>query len=123
MVSILEMINEGLHQATGLYCYAEFPHDGFELPLLIVTENYNQLSNIALDGRVEVAELTYTITIYSEKLEDVYMYQELIDSYFNDTIKRFSGTIQQIQQSYPIYHRTLTYRGRVQKIENNYYIL
>lgn len=123
MVSILEQINEGLYQATGLYCYAEFPQDGFRLPLLIVTENYNQLSNIALDGRVEVAELTYTITIYSDNLEEIYKYQELVDSFFNDVIKRFSGTIQSIQQSYPIYHRTLSYRGRVQKVDNTYYIL
>ena len=89
MISIYEEINKGLNQATGLYCYAEFPQDAFELPLLVVVEQNNRLSNIALDGRVEIADVSYMITIYSENAEDVYTYQAMIDNYFNTEVKRF----------------------------------
>lgn len=123
MISIYEEINKGLNQATGLYCYAEFPQDAFELPLLVVVEQNNRLSNIALDGRVEIADVSYMITIYSENAEDVYTYQAMIDNYFNTEVKRFVGQLSSVQQSYGMYHRTLTYSGTIQRIEDNYYIL
>lgn len=123
MVSILEEINRGLTETTGLYCYAEFPSDGFQLPLLIVKENSNRQSTIALDGRVEVADLTYMITIYSEDAEDIYQYQTMIDEWFFTNAKRLNGQIQPIQVSGNVHYRTLTYQGKVQRVGDNYYIL
>lgn len=123
MVSIINEINKGLHESTGLFALAELPNDTFTLPLLVVTERSNELNNVALDGRVEVAQLTYEITIYSNEPLDIYHYQEIIDSYLNQNIKRFTSSVGKIEQDYPVYHRTLSVQMTVQRVGNNYYIL
>lgn len=123
MVSILEDLIVGIHEATGLLVYAEMPSDSFQLPMIIINESNNQSSTLAFNGRVEVANLSYQITVYSDDVDDVYKYTELIDNYFNNEIKRFNGTASSVQQRYPLYYRMLTYSGRVQKQDDNYIIL
>lgn len=123
MVSIITEINKGLHEATGLLVFAELPNDTFTLPLLVVTERSGELNNVALDGRVEVAQLTYEITVFSNEPSDIYHYQEIIDSYFNQNIRRFTCSVGKIEQDYPIYHRTLSVQMTVQRVGDNHYIL
>ena len=123
MVSILEDLIVGISEATGLLVYAEMPNDSFQLPMIVINESNNQLSTLAFNGRVEVANLSYQITVYSDNVDDVYKYTELIDNYFKNEVKRFDGSVSSVQQKYPLYYRMLTYSGIVQRKENNYIIL
>ena len=123
MVSILEDLIIGIKKATGLLVYAEMPNDSFQLPMIVINESNNQLSTLAFNGRVEVANLSYQITVYSDNVDDVYKYTELIDKYFKNEVKRFDGSVSSVQQKYPLYYRMLTYSGIVQRKENNYIIL
>jgi hypothetical protein len=123
MVSILEDLIVGINETTGLQCYAEMPDGSFQIPMVIITENRNQSSMLSFNGRVEVANLTYQITVYSDNVDDVYNYTELIDNYFKNEVKRFDGSVSSVQQKYPLYYRMLTYSGIVQRKENNYIIL
>lgn len=123
MVSILEDLIVGIKEATNLLVYAEMPNGSFQLPLIVINESRNQLSAIAFDGRVEIANLSYQITVYSDDVDDVYRYSELIDNYFKNEIQRFNGTISSVQQRYPLYYCMLTYSGRVQKQDDNLIIL
>ena len=123
MVSILEDLIVGINEATGLLVYAEMPNDSFQLPMIVINESNNQLSTLAFNGRVEVANLSYQITVYSDNVDDVYKYTELIDNYFKNEVKRFDGSVSSVQQKYPLYYRMLTYSGIVQRKENNYIIL
>ena len=123
MVSILEDLIVGINETTGLQCYAEMPDSSFHLPMIVITESKNSTSTVAFNGRVEMANLSYQITIYSSEVDDIYTYQELIDNYFKNEVKRFDGTFGMVQQKYPIYYRMLTYSGIVQKKDNNYIIL
>ena len=123
MVSIIKEINQGLQQATGLSVFAELPNDTFNLPLLVVTERSNELRNVAFDGRVEVAQLQYEITVFSNEPHDIFTYQEMIDSYLNQNVKRFICSVGQVEQNYPIYHRTLSVQVTVQRVGEDYYIL
>ena len=123
MVSILEDLIVGINEATGLLVYAEMPNDSFQLPMIVINESSNQLSTLAFNGRVEVANLSYQITVYSDDVDDVYKYTELIDNYFRNEVKRFIGTASSVQQRYPLYYRMLTYSGRVQKQDDNLIIL
>jgi hypothetical protein len=123
MVSILEDLIVGINETTGLQCYAEMPDGSFQIPMVVITENRNQSSMLSFNGRVEVANLTYQITVYSDNVDDVYNYTELIDNYFKNEVKRFDGSVSSVQQKYPLYYRMLTYSGIVQRKENNYIIL
>lgn len=123
MVSILEDLIVGINETTGLQCYAEMPDSSFQIPMVVITENRNQSSMLSFNGRVEVANLTYQITVYSDNVDDVYNYTELIDNYFKNEVKRFDGSVSSVQQKYPLYYRMLTYSGIVQRKENNYIIL
>ena len=123
MVSILEDLIVGIKEATGLLVYAEKPNDSFQLPMIVISERDNNVDSVAFSGSVEITKLTYEITIYSNNVDDIFELQESIDSYFKTEIKRFKGSAGSIQQKYPLYYRTLTYSGIVQRKENNYIIL
>lgn len=123
MVSILEELIEGISIATELPVYSEMPNGSFQLPMIVISETNYQLSTLSFSGDVEVAKLTYQISIYSENVDDIFTYQELIEDFFKENVKRFKGTASAVQQRYPIYYRTLVYDGKVKKQNDNYYIL
>lgn len=123
MISILEELIAGIYNATQLPIYSEMPDGSFQLPMIVISETNYQLSTLAFNNHVEVAKVTYQISIYSDNVDDIFTYQELIENYFNIHIKRFKGTVSAVQQRYPVYYRTLTYDGKIKKQNDDYYIL
>lgn len=123
MISILEELITGISNATELPVYSEMPDGGFALPMIVISEINYQLSTLAFSNHVEVAKVTYQISIYSDNVDDIFTYQELIENYFKTNIQRFKGTASAVQQRYPIYYRTLTYDGKIKKQNDDYYIL
>lgn len=123
MISILEEIIAGINEITGLQCYSEMPDGSFQLPMIIVSERSNDVDTLAFSGSIEVAKVTYEITIYSDNVEDIFELQEFVDGFFKTEIKRFRGSASNIQQRHPIYYRVLTYSGQVKKQDEKLYIL
>ena len=123
MISILDEIIAGINEITGLQCFSEMPDGSFQLPMIIISERSNDTNTMSFSGSMEVASVSYEITIYSNDVEDIFELQEFIDGYFKTEIKRFKSSASNIQQRHPIYYRTLSYSGQIKRQNDKLYIL
>lgn len=123
MISILEELITGINEVTGLQCYSEMPDGSFQLPMIVISERSSNVETLTFSGSIEVAKVSYDITIFSDDVDDIYDLQEIVDNYFKTEVKRFKCSAGNIQQRHPIYYRVLTYSGQVKCQDNKLYIL
>lgn len=135
MISIRKELRQGLTQATGLDVYFVQPpiHTNVAIPLLILEEKSNTQNYRDRNSHVEIVNLSYDISIYTDKQPQMGDLMQRVDDYmFSVGLKRtYTSNDMSIDinlDSNPIYQRsgvdsklyckTMTYVCKATKLES-----
>ena len=126
MLSVRENLIEGLKENTGLQVYFMMPpvDVAVSMPLLILEEVDNSdhfyTYHEETDTEIEVANVTYEISIYCVNPQDLFIFMPIIDTYMKRIGFRKSWTS---GDSYvdPLYCKTLRFTGKIQQLQDGTY--
>lgn len=127
MLSVRENLIEGLKENTGLQVYFMMPpvDVAVSMPLLVLEEVDNSdhfyTYHEETDTEIEVANVTYEISIYCVNPQDLFIFMPIVDSYMKRNGFRKSWTS---GDSYidPLYCKTMRYNAKIRLIEDTYLV-
>ncbi|MFQ6896488.1 MAG: hypothetical protein ACLRSH_06730 [Turicibacter sp.] len=111
MLSIRKQLKQGLTDVTGLEVYFVQPpvHTDVAIPLLILEEKSNSQYYRDRNSNVEVVNLTYDISIYTDKPQQLFELMESVDDYlFGLGLKR-TYTSSDMSIDNRLWCKTMTY--------------
>lgn len=126
MLSVRENLIEGLKENTGLQVYYYMPpvNAAVSMPLLVLEEVDNSdhfyTYHEETDTEIEVANVTYEISIYCVNPQDLFIFMPIIDTYMKRIGFRKTWTS---GDSYidPLYCKTLRFTGKIQQLQDGTY--
>ena len=126
MLSVRENLIEGLKENTGLQVYYYMPpaNVAVSMPLLVLEEVDNSdhfyTYHEETDTEIEVANVTYEISIYCVNPQDLFIFMPIIDTYMKRIGFRKTWTS---GDSYidPLYCKTLRFTGKIQQLQDGTY--
>jgi hypothetical protein len=126
MLSVRENLIEGLRENTGLQVYFMMPpvDVAVSMPLLILEEVDNSDHFYRYyeetDTEIEVANVTYEISIYAKNPQDLFIFMPIIDTYMKRIGFKKTWTS---GDSYvaPLYCKTLRFTGKIQQLQDGTY--
>ena len=119
MLSIRKPLKQGLTDATGLEVYFVQPpvHTDVAIPLLILEERSNSQYYRDRNSNIEVVNLTYDISIYTNNPSQLFELMDSVDDYmFSVGLKRsFASSDMSIDNR--LWCKTMTYVCKATQLE------
>lgn len=118
MLSVRENLIEGLRENTGLKVFFMMPpvDVAVSMPLLILEEVDNSdhfyRYHEETDTEIEVANVTYEISIYAKNPQDLFIFMPIIDTYMKRIGFRKTWTSGDMYID-PLYCKTLRFTGKI----------
>ena len=126
MLSVREILIEGLRLNTGLKVYFMMPpvDVAVSIPLLILEEVDNSdhfyTYHEETDTEIEVANVTYEISIYAKNPQDLFIFMPIIDTYMKRIGFKKTWTSGDMYID-PLYCKTLRFTGKIQLLQDGTY--
>ena len=120
MLSIRKELREGLKDVTGLEVYFIQPpvHTDVAIPLLILEEKSNSQYYRDRNSNIEVVNLSYDISIYTDKPSQLFDLMESVDDYmFGVGLKR-SYTSSDMSLDNQLWCKTMTYNCKATLLQD-----
>ena len=120
MLSIRKPLKQGLTDATGLEVYFVQPpvHTDVAIPLLILEERSNSQYYRDRNSNIEVVNLTYDISIYTNNPSQLFELMDSVDDYmFGVGLKR-SYTSSDMSLDNQLWCKTMTYNCKATLLED-----
>lgn len=127
MLSIRTDLLQLLNEQTGLQVYYYMPpvECAVSMPLLILEEventDYFYKYNDKTDKEIEVANVTYEVSIYATNPSDLFVFLPIVDTVMKRAgfKKTYTSGDNHVE---PLYCKTLRFTGRIQQLEDGYHI-
>ncbi|WVR22071.1 MAG: hypothetical protein [Malazfec virus 1] len=120
MLSIRKELKQGLTDATGLEVYFVQPpvNTDVAIPLLILEEKSNSQYYRDKNSNLEVVNLSYDISIYTNNPSQLFELMECVDDYmFSLGLKR-TYTSTDMNIDYTLWCKTMTYVCKATRLED-----
>lgn len=120
MLSIRKQLKQGLTDATGLEVYFIQPpvRTDVAIPLLIVEEKTNSQYYRDRYSHIEIVNLSYDVSIYTDKPQQLFELMGCVDNYmFNLGLKR-TYTTSDMSIDNQLWCKTMTYVCKATQLED-----
>lgn len=120
MLSIRTELKEGLTNVTGLNVYFVQPpvNTNIGIPLLILEEKTNSQYYRDRNSRIEIVNLSYDISIYTDKPQQLFELMSSVDGYmFSVGLKR-TYTSSDMSIDNKLWCKTMTYVCKATQLED-----
>ena len=121
MLSIRKQLKQGLTDVTGLEVYFVQPpvHTDIAIPLLILEEKTNSQYYRDRHSQIEIVNLSYDISVYTDKPQQLFELMESVDDYlFGLGLKR-TYTSSDMSIDNRLWCKTMTYVCKVTQLEGD----
>lgn len=111
MLSIRKQLKQGLTKVTGLEVYFIQPpvNTDVAIPLLILDETANAHYYRDRNGYMEIVSLTYDISIYTDKPQQLFELMQSVDDYMFDVGLKRTFTSSDMSIDNQLWCKTMTY--------------
>ena len=120
MLSIRKELREGLKDVTGLEVYFIQPpvHTDVAIPLLILEEKSNSQYYRDRNSNIEVVNLSYDISIYTDKPSELFTLMASVDDYMFELGLKRTYTSSDMSIDYTLWCKTMTYVCKATQLED-----
>ena len=120
MLSIRKELKQGLTDATGLEVYFVQPPVDVDIaiPLLILEEKSNSQYYRDRNSNIEVVNLSYDISIYTDKPQQLFDLMESVDDYMFDVGLKRTYTSSDMSIDNKLWCKTMTYVCKATQLED-----
>ena len=120
MLSIRKELREGLKDVTGLEVYFMQPpvHTDVAIPLLILEEKTNIQYYRDRNSNIEVVNLSYDISIYTDKPSELFTLMASVDDYMFELGLKRTYTSSDMSIDNKLWCKTMTYNCKATQLED-----
>jgi len=121
MLSIRKQLKEGLSKATGLEVYFVQPpiDKDVAIPLLILEEKTNSQYHRDRNSHMEIVNLSYDISIYTDKPQQLFELMDSVDDYCHSVGLRRTFTSADMNIGNQLWCKTMTYNCKAKSTKGD----